>query len=56
MNDLYKWKYKPVRFDVINITPSVTTGHQGSQILFVPLVKVGIFSANIANLKPVCSK
>lgn len=56
MNDLYKWKYKPVRFDVINTTPSVTTGHQGSQILVVPLVKICIFSVNIVDLKPLYSK
>lgn len=47
---------KIVRLNVINTTPSVTTGHQGSQILVVPLVNVCVFSVNISNLKPIYSK
>lgn len=50
MNDLYKWKHKPVIFNVINTTPSVIKGHQGSRILVVPLVNVCICSVNTSNL------
>lgn len=39
-------------FNVINTTPSVITGHQGSRILVVPLVNICIFSLNTSTLNP----